>query len=313
MQKLFCISFVIFVLINATLTFSAIDSNNPLASDQLNSCNPAIAIAAAERIVNSHDTLAQPTKLLHPAYVIFMNGEKDRGVFLFNAARFRLHQQMLVNNNHGEGQDGLVIAAFMGGDIDGYAYLDTDNFYKILEEVLDWDGKTPKPFFDNKKSEEINEAVRKATLSFNEFRNQIIVEKIKYEKKAREDFPFLQNIEEATKRNKCPNNYPPYIQPKNIEEIKNRWLQVKNFIMENEAIKLDAGDFKTISALKGYNEKNGLFSKYLVWISDAKINDTYAVINVDGASNNNAITLNCIMHTKKIIFGKIPAVQELCK
>ena len=313
LHKIFSFIFYIFVLINATSAFSATDSNNLLASDQLNSCNPAIAIAAAERIVNSPDTLAEPTKLLYPAYVIFMNGDKNRGVFLFNAARFRLNQQKLVNNNNGQGQDGLVQAAFIGFDFDNYSYLDTDNFNKILDQVLDWDGKTPKPFFDGKKSEEINEAVRKATLSFNEFRKKIIVEKANYENTARKQYLTLKNMEEVTKRSKCPNNYPTYIQPKNIEEIKSRWLQVKNFIIENETLKLDAGDFKIITALKGYNEVNGLFSKYLVWISDAKINDTYAVINVDSASKNNAITLDCIIHTKKIIMGKIPTQEELCK
>lgn len=312
MQKLFSIISFIFVSINSTLIFSASDSNNLTVNEQLNSCNPVIAIAAAERLVNSPDTLAEPIKMLNPAYVIFMNGDKNRGVFLFNAARFRLNQQKLVSNN-GQGQDGLIQAAFIGGDIDNYSYLDTDNFNKILEQVLDWDGKTPKPFFDGKKSDEINEAVLKTTLSFNEFRKQIIVDKIKYEKKARVDYPFLQNIALATNRSKCPNNFPPYIEPKNIEDIKNRWLQVKNFIMENEAIKLDAGDFKTLNALKGYNEKNGLFSKYLVWIPDAKINDTYAVINIDSSSKNNVISLDCIMHTKKIILGNMPTVQELCK
>ena len=220
---------------------------------------------------------------------------------------------MLVNDNHGQGQDGLITAAFLSFGIDNYAYLDTDNLNKILEQVLDWDGKTPKPFFDNKKSEEINEAVQIAILRFNEYREKIVVEKANYESTAREQYPILQNMDEVTNRSKCPNNYPAYIQPKNIEEIKSRWLQVKNFITENTPLKLDAGDFKIINAVKGYNEENGLFSKYLVWISDAKINDTYAVINVDSIAKNNAITLDCIMHTKKIILGNIPTQQELCK
>ena len=313
MHKLSSIIFYIFFLINATSAFSATDANNPIVSELLKSCDSATAIKAAETIVNSPNTLAEPIKLLEPAIVIFMNGQKDRGVFLLNAARLRLHQQMLVNDNHGQGQDGLITAAFLSFGIDNYAYLDTDNLNKILEQVLDWDGKAPKPFFDNKKSEEINEAVRIAILRFNEYRKKIIVEKANYESTAREQYPSLKNIEEATNRSKCPNNYPAYIQPKNIEEMKSRWLQVKNFIIENKSLKLDAGDFKIINALKGYNEENGLFSKYLVWISDAKINDTYAVINVDSIAKNNAITLDCIMHTKKIILGNIPTQQELCK
>lgn len=291
MHKLSSIIFYIFFLINATSAFSATDANNPIVSEQLKSCDSATAIKAAEIIVNSPNTLAEPIKLLEPAIVIFMNGQKDRGVFLLNAARLRLHQQMLVNDNHGQGQDGLITAAFLSFGIDNYAYLDTDNLNKILEQVLDWDGKAPKPFFDNKKSEEINEAVRIAILRFNEYRKKIIVEKANYESIAREQYPSL----------------------KNIEEMKSRWLQVKNFIIENKSLKLDAGDFKIINALKGYSEENGLFSKYLVWISDAKINDTYAVINVDSIAKNNAITLDCIMHTKKIILGDIPTQQELCK
>lgn len=66
-----------------------------LPRDLLTSCDPAVALRAAEEILQSPPSLKEPTERFVPASVLFKHGRKDDGLFWLYAAQLRTRYQMV--------------------------------------------------------------------------------------------------------------------------------------------------------------------------------------------------------------------------
>lgn len=74
--------------------------------ERLKSCDPKVAISAAEEVTKGKDHLQEPVLLLKAASTFFQNGRKDDAVFWYYAGHLRTRQQMAVDK--GRGRDGFV-------------------------------------------------------------------------------------------------------------------------------------------------------------------------------------------------------------
>jgi len=59
-----------------------IDGSPKTVKEKLESCDPKIAVAAADELINSPGMLKEPLELFSPAFVLFLNGKKDDAIFV---------------------------------------------------------------------------------------------------------------------------------------------------------------------------------------------------------------------------------------
>jgi len=145
MQKKLIAFFILFVSFHAVTSLAAISSEIEI---RLNSCEPNVAISAAEEIINNPDALKEPSQLFSPALVFFRNGKKDDAVFWYYAGQLRVRYQLASEGkNQGLLMMNLVMSlAVLGHAINNYAFQDVTNFGRILDRVTAWDKTTPNPY-----------------------------------------------------------------------------------------------------------------------------------------------------------------------
>lgn len=108
--------------------------------ERLKSCDPKVAISAADEVTKGKDHLQEPALLLKAASTFYQFGRKDDAVFWYFAGHLRTRQQMAVDN--GRGRDGFIEALSIGQHISVYAQSDAERLDTILVQVLEWDART---------------------------------------------------------------------------------------------------------------------------------------------------------------------------
>ena len=98
----------------------------------MESCDPRIAVAAAEVFINNPDMLKEPLELFKPAFVLFLNGKKDDAVFWFYAAQLRVRYQLVFEKGD-RGQLLSIMMMTVGAPINNYAFQDISNLNRILD------------------------------------------------------------------------------------------------------------------------------------------------------------------------------------
>ena len=144
MLKLSCL-LVVAVAFQSTPSLAAISAD---LNNRLESCEPQVAITAAEEIVKNPAVFKDPLQLFAPIVPLFRHAKKDEAVFWYYAAQLRTRDQIaLANSNQGLLMMGLTMAmAAVGHAIDNYAFQDASNFIRILDRVVAWDKRTPNPY-----------------------------------------------------------------------------------------------------------------------------------------------------------------------
>lgn len=179
--SLYISSFIFYV------TASLADITPELAK-RVNSCEPGVAISAAEEIIKNPDSLKEPFQFFSPALVYFRNGKKDEAVFWYYAAQLRVRYQLAS----GEKMQNylllnLVMTSFaLGNAINDYALLDASNFSRILDRVAAWDRDTPNqyPVRDIGKWMNVDKEIDKFYSDFRAKTEKLIQEKSSKESKA---------------------------------------------------------------------------------------------------------------------------------
>jgi len=143
--------------------------NSLPAEERLQSCDPAIAIAAAEEITRSPASLKEPLLLFSAASVLFHHGRKDDGVFWLYAAQLRMRQQLVFEQGD-RAQLMTIMLETAGKPINAYAFQDTRRLDRILQRVLQWDSSTPNPFKDKAVSADERKKVEEVYGGFAGFR-----------------------------------------------------------------------------------------------------------------------------------------------
>lgn len=179
------------------------------ARERLQSCNPSIALAAAEEIIRAPETLKEPLELFSPAAIFFQQGKKDEAVFWFYAAQLRTRYQLVFEKGD-RGQLLTIMMMTAGVQINNYAFQDTANFSRILDRVLEWDRATPNPFRDQPTSDLVDQQVAKVYSGLADLKTKLIVDKANIEAKARQAAPGIEQAYSLKGKQSCRDIQPKF-------------------------------------------------------------------------------------------------------
>ena len=176
----------------AMLPISAsLASNELTAEERMKSCDPKIAITAADEVVNKTSSLKEPLSLFSPAAVLFQQGKKDDAVFWFYAAQLRTRYQLAVEKSD-RGQLLTIMMMTVGAPINNYAFQDVSNLNRILDRVLEWDKKTSNPFMEKPKTEAIDRQIEQIYSGLRDLKTKLAKDKVELETVARKAAPGIE-------------------------------------------------------------------------------------------------------------------------
>jgi hypothetical protein len=144
--------------------------------DRMTSCEPSIAIAAAEEIVSNPSNLKEPLQLF-PCFRLFPEWKERRwGVLVLcgtaacsSADDFRKWRSGSTLSNHANDH---------GRPINNYAFQNTSNLNQILDRVLKWDKDTPNPFREKARTQKLDKQMDQVYAGLDELKSKLINEKL---------------------------------------------------------------------------------------------------------------------------------------
>ncbi len=161
--------------------------------DRMKSCDPSVALAAAETATRNPDILKDPYKLYGISAVFFQHGKKDEAVFWFYAAQLRERYQWCdEKNNEHERMPFPSPEMFLGPALNSYAFRDTIKLRRIIDQVLAWDAKTPNPQRTEKRTETIDQKIIQLYAEYQNFKTWLIADQVELERKARQLAPEIE-------------------------------------------------------------------------------------------------------------------------
>lgn len=175
--------------------------------ERLGSCDPRIAVVAAEELINQPDTLKEPLILFSASSALFLHGKKDDAVFWFYAAQLRIRYQLAFENGD-RGQLLTIMLMTAGQPINNYAFQDVSNLDRILDRVLEWDKKAPNPLRDKARSESVNKQIEQVYSGLRDLKAKIAIERDDLERKARLAAPEVERMY-AEAGNRCRQTVQP--------------------------------------------------------------------------------------------------------
>lgn len=276
------------------------------AEDRLKSCEPSVAIAAAEEIVSNPANLKEPLQLFSSAFALFQNGRKDEGVFWFYAAQLRVRQQIVLENGD-RGQLLSIMLMTMGPYINNYAFQNISNLNQILDRVLEWDNKTANPFREKARSQKLDKQFDQIYTGFRELKTKLVTEKTSMEAAARQAAPRIEQTYAQMNNQRCRKGQPdPALENQTIE---NEWLQATDFVKSNKDVIREVGSIKRVGR-ESSKKKAGesLPSRYIVSVGGDR--SAYAVINVSRVSGTTQFALACLTH---LSLGMRDPFKDECK
>ncbi|MBC3877526.1 DUF4124 domain-containing protein [Undibacterium sp. FT79W] len=258
--------------------------------DRMTSCEPSIAIAAAEEIVSNPSNLKEPLQLFPPAFAFFQNGKKDDGVFWFYAAQLRVRQQMILENGD-RGQLLAITQMTMGGPINNYAFQNTSNLNQILDRVLKWDKDTPNPFREKARTQKLDKQMDQVYAGLDELKSKLINEKNSLEAAARQAASGVEQMNAQMISQRCRKGQPD---PAYDNQTKKTEEQLAlDYITHNEqVIKLAGGAVKTYPAASTTYSNDRNKGRYDFSISGSK--SFYAIVDVNRSSGKPEFRLACV-------------------
>lgn len=220
------------------------------ANERLKSCDPNIAIKAAEEIINNPDTLKEPLELFGPAAVLFQHGKKNEAVFWFTAAELRVKYQLAFETGD-RGQLLTVMRMVAGPPVLNYAFQDIANYCRILDRVLEWDKKAPNPFRERPQSESVKKQIEQIYVGLRDYKTKLVAEKSDIEDKAKKAAPSIERTY-IKDNNLCQKGQldPAYVG----REIEKEKFLVENFVANNKEVIKKAKGVKKVSTYS-YNRK----------------------------------------------------------
>lgn len=157
--------------------------NLPL-QDRLKSCDAAVALAAAEESVTSPASLSEPLGLFTAAMTFYRHGRKDKAVFWYYAATLRTRYQ-LVTQRGDRGQLLQIMSMTVGAPINNHALQNTAALVRTLDQVLEWDRKTPNPHKAAVVTDEQRQQVAQVYKGMEDLKQKLVAERAEIEAKAR--------------------------------------------------------------------------------------------------------------------------------
>ncbi|TAK89898.1 MAG: hypothetical protein EPO06_10830 [Burkholderiaceae bacterium] len=189
---------------NSLSRVKPINVTPPLSAEDMQSCDPGIAIAAAEEVVNKPSTLKEPLQLFMAAAVFFQHGAKDKAVFWFYAAQLRVRYQLVFEQGD-LGQILSIMLMTVGPPINNYAFQDVEKLNRILDTVLAWDKTAPNPFRNKNQPKDIEAKLEKVYSGFYDLKVKLSTEREALEQAAKLAAPQMELMSEQLRNRPCPN------------------------------------------------------------------------------------------------------------
>jgi hypothetical protein len=154
LKKIQLVIVLFFILFGST----ANAETSAATEERLKSCDPKVAISAAEEVTNGKDHLQEPVLLLKAASTFFQYGRKEDAVFWYYAGHLRTRQQMAVDK--GRGRDGFdEVVSTIGQHISVSAQSDAAHLDDVLAKVLEWDAKMANIYKDKATSDHLKKEI----------------------------------------------------------------------------------------------------------------------------------------------------------
>lgn len=274
--------------------------------DKLKSCDPKVAISAAEAILGKPDSLNEPLELFSPAAVLFQQGRKDDAVFWFYAAQLRVRHQLVFEKGD-RGQLLTVMMMTVGVPINNYAFQDVSNLNRILDRVLEWDRRTTNSLRDKPRTKEMDQQIEQIYAGFRNLKAKLVAEKTDLESKARSTAPMIEQAYNQQAKSLCGKGE---IDPSDANQIiEKEWGLVMDFVKHNPDV------IRAVGAIQGVGRESSTMkpgeivpSRYIASVGGDS--STYAVIDVSRISGNAKFSLACLTH---LSLGQRDPFKDVCK
>lgn len=282
------------------------DSDSRSLQDRLKSCDPQVAIGAAEKILDDPDSLKEPLELFSPAAALFQHGKKDDAVFWFYAAQLRVRYQLVFE----KGDRGQLLAVMMmtvGAPINNYAFQDVEKFIRILDRVLEWDKRTPNPFRKESKAADTDKQIEQIYAGLRNLKLKIRAEKTDIESKARSAAPMIEQSYRQYANSYCGKGQ---IDPADANQIiEKEWRLIMEFVKNNAEVIREVGTIRGIGR-ESYTQRPGEIvpSRYIASVGGER--SAYAVIDVSRAGGKAVFSLACLAH---LSLGQRDPFKDVCK
>jgi hypothetical protein len=172
LKKIQLVIVLFFILFGST----ANAETSAATEERLKSCDPKVAISAAEEVTNGKDHLQEPVLLLKAASTFFQYGRKEDAVFWYYAGHLRTRQQMAVDK--GRGRDGFdEVVSTIGQHISVSAQSDAAHLDAVLAKVLEWDAKMANIYKDKATSDHLKKEIDKLYAEYDAFKVRLSTEK----------------------------------------------------------------------------------------------------------------------------------------
>lgn len=281
-------------------------ANGLPAEDRLKSCDPGIALAAADEIVRHPDSLKEPLQLFPAAFAFFQNGRKDEGVFWFYAAQLRTRQQLVLEQGD-RGQILSIMLMTMGPIINNHALQNTMNLSRILDRVLEWDKGASNPFQENARLRKLDRQIDQVYAGLNDFKAKLLTDRTTLETAARQAAASIEQTQAQMNSQRCRKDQPdPALERQTLER---EWVQITEFIRTHQEVVQKVGRVKHVGP-ESSTRKAGeaLPSRYIASVGGDR--STYAVIDVARTAGGTRFTLACFT---ALSLGSREAFKDECK
>ena len=153
--------------------------------ERMKSCDPAIAVAAAEEITTKRATLKEPLHFITAAIVLFAYGKKEDALFWLYAGQLRTRYQVALEGGGDRGQILAIMMMTAGEVINNHAFHDPPNLAATIDRVLEWDRKTPSPHRGKAATPSQKEQIAQVYSSLQQLKAKINAEQTELEQQAR--------------------------------------------------------------------------------------------------------------------------------
>jgi len=178
---------------------------SPTTEERMKSCDPKVAISAAEEVTKGREHLQEPGQLLKAASAFYQNGRKEDAVFWYYAGHLRTRQQMAVDNGRGRVEFAEVVSK-IGQHISVYAQSDTARLDAILAKVLEWDAKTTNIYKDRAVSDDLKKEIDRLYAEYDAFKVRLSTEKSFIENQHKNAAPQMNRMYEEQFGSRCSKN-----------------------------------------------------------------------------------------------------------
>lgn len=295
-----------FVFLQATFAWAGDDIS---AKDRLKSCNPTISLGAAEEILRNPESLKEPLELFAPAAVLFQRGKKDKGIFWFYAAQLRTRYQLVFEKGD-RGQLLSIMLMTVGAPINNYAFQNTSNFRRILDQVLEWDKTTPNPYREKPRSEIAEQQIAEIYGGLRDLQAKLSAEQSDIEANARRAAPEIERMFAAGDNPQC---RAGQVDPANAaQEIIKEKVLVKAYVENNPEVIRDAGEIKStwFDRVTTMGTDTMPF-QYEMGVMSAAGKESHAIVDVSRSGADVKFKLVCIARLRWVSrdTAKDPCIQ----